>query len=94
MTASDFRWAAASIVAPWATEIIVEPNGESGLVVMPASGKESDGPTLILWEHGGSYRVDELRGDIYRTVAHCASITEGLVEVRRRMRGETPPHRS
>ncbi len=94
MAASDFRWAAASIVAPWATEIIIEPNGDSGLVVMPASGEESDGPTLILWEHQGSYRVDELRENTYRTVAYCASIAEGLVEVRRRMRGETGPYRN
>jgi hypothetical protein len=94
MTPSDFRWAAASIGGHWATEIIVEPNGDSGLVVMPASCEDMDGPTLILWEHEGSYRIDELRWDAYLTVAHCASITQGLVEMRRRMQEGTPPYRN
>jgi hypothetical protein len=92
LTPSDFSRPAAPFGGNWAIEFIVEPNGDSGLVVMPASCEDKDGPTLILWEHEGSYRVDELRWDTYRTIAHCASITEGLVEVRRRVQDETPSY--
>jgi hypothetical protein len=85
---------AASVTGNWEIEIIEEPGGDKGLVVMPASGDDRDGPTLILWEHDGAYRVDALRWDTYLTVAHCTTTAEGLAEVRRRMRDETLPYRN
>lgn len=69
----------------WVFERVVEPDGDEGIIVMPASGDDMDGPTLAIWEHEGSYRVDELRWDNYRTVAHCTTFADVLTEVRRRM---------
>ena len=84
--------AASCITGHWAIERVVEPEGDEGIIIMPASGEDLDGPTLAIWEHEGSYRVDELRWDTYRIFAHCTTIADALVEVRRRMQGETHPY--
>jgi len=78
----------------WAIERIVEPEGDEGIVIMPESADGLDGPILVIWQHEGSHRVDELRWDTYRTVAHCATLADGLTEVVRRIRGETRPYRN
>ena len=85
---------ASRITGQWAIERIVEPDGDVGIVIMPASGDDLDGPTLAIWEHEGSYRVDQLRWDTYRTVAHCTTLSDGLAEVRRRSYGETHPYQN
>jgi hypothetical protein len=85
---------ASFITGQWLVERIVEPEGDEGIVIMPASGDDPDGPTLVIWEHEGSYRVDELQWDTYRTVAHCTTLADGLAEVRRRIHGETHSYRN
>jgi hypothetical protein len=82
------------ITGQWLVERVMEPDGDEGIVIMPASGEDLDGPTLVIWEHEGSYRVDELRWDTYRTIAHCTALADGLAEVRRRILGETHPYRN
>jgi len=78
----------------WVIEQVVEPDGNEGIVIMPASADDLDGPTLAIWAYGGSYRVDELRWDTCRTVAHCTTLADGLTEVWRRIHGETRPYRN
>lgn len=83
---------AASIAGDWEIEVIKEPNGDEGLVLMPASADDSDGPTLILWQHEGAYRVDELRWDRYEIVVRCLTSAEGLTEMRHRVGNQAPSY--
>jgi len=62
----------------------VEPDGERGYIIMPASGDDADGPTFAIWEIGSSFRIDETRWDIYRTVAQCLTSADVLTEIERR----------
>jgi len=82
------------ITGHWVIERVVEPEGDEGIVVMPASGDDLDGPTLAIWGHNGSFRVDELRADTYRTVAHCTTMADGLAEVMHRIYRETYPYQN
>ena len=79
---------AGCITGHWVIERVVEPEGEEGIVIMPASGDDLDGPTLVIWTLERPCRVDELLWDTYRTVARCKTLADGLAEVMRRI-GET-----
>jgi len=68
----------------WVIEPIVEPDGERGYIIMPASGDDADGPTFAIWEIGPSFRIDETRWDIYRTVAQCLTSADVMTEIERR----------
>lgn len=81
---SDIVAALAANAAYWVVERLVEPYGETGFVIMPESGDDSDGPTLVIWEEKWTYRVDEVQRDSYRTVAERLTIAECLTEIRRR----------
>lgn len=76
--------AISSPVARWVIEPIVEPDGERGYIIMPASGDDADGPTFAIWEVGSSFRIDETRWDTYRTVAQCLTSADVLTEIERR----------
>jgi len=79
-----FADAISSLAGRWVIEPIVEPDGERGYIVMPASGDDADGPTFAIWEVGSSFRLDETRWDTYRTVAQCLTSADVLTEIERR----------
>jgi hypothetical protein len=81
---SGFADAVSSSVGRWVIEPIVEPDGERGYIIMPASGNDADGPTFAIWEVGSSFRIDETRWDSYRTVAQCLTLADVLTEIERR----------
>jgi len=76
----------------WVIEPILDPDGERGYIIMPASGDDADGPTLAIWESGSSFRIDEARWDTYRTVAQCLTSADVLTEIERRTGVENWAH--
>jgi hypothetical protein len=95
LTFPHFRDVAATYMTTrWVIESVIEPDGDEGIIVMQASANDADGPTLAIWEHEGSFRVDELRWDTYVTIARCQTIAEAFCEVARRMNGEHPAYRN
>lgn len=81
---SGFADAISSLAGRWVIEPIVEPDGERGYIIMPASGDDADGPTFAIWEVESSFRIDETRWDTYRTVAQCLTSADVLAAIERR----------
>ena len=81
---SGFADAISVPASRWVIEPILDPDGERGYIIMPASGDDADGPTLAIWEIGSSFRIDEVRWDTYRTVAQCLTSADVLTEIERR----------
>ncbi len=66
-------------------ETIITPELDRGYIILPASGDDADGPTFAIWPTGSSFQVDELRWDVYRTIACCLTFADVLVEIGRRL---------
>jgi hypothetical protein len=72
----------------WSVQTLVDPDGETGLVIMPRSGDDADGPTLVLWETGSALRLDQMQWDSYQTLG-VYSVAAALEEIRRRTKIRT-----
>ncbi len=71
---SEIAGVLADAAGHWIVESILEPGGDRGVVVMPESGDDADGATLVIWQLEASFRLDEVRDDAYRTIARCTTV--------------------
>lgn len=76
---------AGTVSAGWTIESIREPGGDRGIVIMPESGDDADGPTLVVWVHETSVRLDEVRWDACETVLITECVATVLEEIRQRI---------
>jgi hypothetical protein len=74
-----------TVSAGWTIESIRESGGDKGIVIMPESGDDADGPTLVVWLLETSFRLDEVRWDAYETVLVTDSVAKVLGEIRGRV---------
>ena len=71
--------------AGWVIESIREPGGDRAIVIMPESGDDADGPTLVVWLLETSFRLDQVRWDACETVLVTDCVATLLGEIRRRL---------
>jgi hypothetical protein len=76
---------AGTVSAGWTIESIREPGGDRGIVIMPASADDTDGPTLAVWLLETSFRLDEVRWDACETVLITECVATVLEEIRQRI---------
>ncbi len=76
---------AGTVSAGWTIESIREPGGDRGIVIMPESGDDADGPTLVVWVLETSVRLDEVRWDACQTVLITECVATVLEEIRQRI---------
>jgi hypothetical protein len=76
---------ARTVSAGWIIESIREPGGDRGIVIMPESGDDTDGPTLVVWLLETSFRLDEVRWDACETILITECVATVLEEIRQRI---------
>jgi hypothetical protein len=74
-----------TVSAGWTIESLREPGGDRGSVIMPESGDDADGPTMVVWLLETSFRLDTVRWDACETVLITECVATVLEEIRQRI---------
>lgn len=82
---ATIRRAIASIAPDWSVELEGVCAGEATLVVLPADGDDSIGPSFIVSREAGGFRVDQIHWDSLTEVGMFSSLADVAETLRLRL---------